>query len=132
MSDEQYDKAKDFISLQAWQAARETKLYFYRNILPALDPPEKYNLGTQIRRAAISITANIAEGHGRFNYQESIQFCRISRGSLFELKDHLLSCHDLGYASDELFQKGLELIENTKRLLNGYIRFLHKEKRAKN
>ena len=87
-----YNTGKDFTSLQAWQKAREVKLFFYKKILLKLPKEEKYCLNTQIRRAAVSITANIAEGYGRFHYQEGIQFYRISKASLNELKDHLIAC----------------------------------------
>lgn len=82
----QYDIKRDFESLDAWEKARVVKLFFYQKVLPLLPKEEIYTLGNQIRRAAISITANIAEGYGRYNYQEGIQFYRISRGSLYELE----------------------------------------------
>jgi four helix bundle protein len=119
-----YDDRKDFVTLEAWGKCREVKLFFYKNILPLLPKEEKYNLDNQIRRAAISTTANISEGYGRYHYKEGIQFYRISRGSLYELKDHLISCYDLGYISNELNLEGEALIESAKRILNGYINFV--------
>jgi len=88
---------------------------------------EKYNLESQIRRASVSITANIAEGYGRYHYQEGIQFYRISRGSLFELKDHLISCFDFGYINKDLLEEGKELIETAKISLNGYINYIRNQ-----
>ncbi|MCK4716295.1 MAG: four helix bundle protein [Candidatus Marinimicrobia bacterium] len=88
---------------------------------------EKYNLESQIRRAAVSITANIAAGYGRYHYQEGIQFYRISRGSLFELKDHLISCFDFGYINKDLLEEGKELIETAKISLNGYINYIRNQ-----
>lgn len=88
---------------------------------------EKYNLIEQIRRAALSVTANIAEGYGRFHYQEGIQFYRVARGSLFELKDHLISCYDLGHIDRSFFEKGNELVETAKKTLNGYINYVIKQ-----
>jgi four helix bundle protein len=73
--------------------------------LPCLPKEEKFNLDIQIRKASVSSTSNTAEGYGRYHYQEGIQFYRISRGSLFELKDHLISCYDIGYIADELKKK---------------------------
>lgn len=122
-----YDDKRDFVTLEAWIKCREVKLFFYNNILTLLPKDEKYNLENQIRRAAISITANIAEGYGRYHFKEGIQFYRISRGSLYELKDHLISCYDLGYIKDELRKEGEELIESAKRILNGYINFVRKK-----
>jgi len=118
-----YDRFKDFKTLNAWQKCRDVKLFFYNIILPSLPREERILLGYQIRRAAISITANIAEGYGRFHYQEGIQFYRISRASLYELKDHLISCYDLKYISKELYVEGTQLIELAKQILNGFINF---------
>ena len=92
----EYNGDKDFVSLRAWQHARKLKL-FLPKILPLLPPDERYAMGTQIRRAASSITANIAEGYGRFHYKEGIQFYRIARGSIYELKDFLIACLDLSF-----------------------------------
>lgn len=119
-----YDPQKDFTSLEAWLKCRDVKLFFYNKILPTIPKEEKYNLDIQIRKAAISITANIAEGYGRFHYQEGIQFYRISRASIYELKDHLISCFDLGFLKPEMKNEGEALIESTKIILNGFINFV--------
>ncbi len=118
-----YNKNRDFTSLEVWQKNRKVKLFFYSDIIRNLPQEEKYALGQQIRRAAISITANIAEGYGRFHYQEGLQFYRIAKGSLYELKDHLISCLDLDYISKDTLTKGFELIEEGKMLLNGFIKY---------
>jgi four helix bundle protein len=120
-----YRNEKDFTSLVCWQSARELKLFLYQIILPKLPSDESYNLVNQIKRAAISITANIAEGYGRFNHKESIQYYRIARASMYELKDHLISCSDLGFIDQVTFQKGLDLIESSKIILNGYIKYVN-------
>ena len=126
-----YNKEKDFTTLVAWQNAREVKLFFYNEIVPKLPAVEKYNLSDQIRRASISITANISEGYGRFHYKEGVQYYRISRGSLFELKDHLISCNDLEYIGKDLFQDGIQLIEKAKVSLNGFIKFVNSKVKKK-
>ncbi len=87
-----YNENRDFTSLVCWQDARKVKLFFYESILPRLPESEKYNLDIQIRKSTVSSTANIAEGYGRYHYQEGIQYYRISRGSLYESKAHLISC----------------------------------------
>ncbi|MBL7047625.1 MAG: four helix bundle protein [Candidatus Marinimicrobia bacterium] len=102
-----YDSKRDFTSLEAWRKARAMKLFFYKRILPKLPVEEKYNLGSQIRDSGVSATANIAEGYGRFHYKEGIQFYRISRASIYELKDHLISCLDFDYINKELFNEGI-------------------------
>lgn len=124
---EGYNKNKDFTSLDAWKRARKVKLFFYKQVLPNLPYEEKYKLGGQIRDAAITSTANIADGYGRFHFQEGIQFYRIARGSLSELKDHLISCFDLDYVDKQLLDEGLTLIEETKIKLNGFIGYIKKK-----
>lgn len=119
-----YDTNRDFTTLEAWKKCREVKLFFYNKILPRLPKEEKFNLDFQIRKASVSATSNISEGYGRYHYQEGIQFYRISRGSLYELKDHLISCYDLKYIDDCLKIEGEELIESAKVTLNGYINYV--------
>jgi len=70
----------------------------------------------------------VAEGFGRFHYQENIQFCRISRGSLYELIDQLITSLDECYITDGEYERGRELINGALVLLNGYIRYLNKAK----
>lgn len=119
-----YNENKDFTSLEAWKKARLVKLFFYREVIPLLPVEEKYNLDIQIRKSSVSTTANISEGYGRFNFQEGIQFYRISRASMYELKDHLISCYDFKYINKEIYDKGISLIEDAKITLNGYINFV--------
>ncbi len=116
-----YQSEKDFTTLVAWRDCRAVKLYCYKKITPGLPASEKFNLKSQIERASISTTANIAEGYGRFHFKESVQYYRISRGSLFELKDHLLSCKDLHYIESDMLSEGIQLIEKAKVSLNGFI-----------
>lgn len=123
-----YNEKRDFTSLICWQDARNVKLFFYNNVLTILPENEKYNLEIQIRKTTISSTANIAEGYGRYHYQEGIQFYRISRGSMYESKDHLISSFDLNYISEELYKQGLELIEKAKISINGYIKYVKAQK----
>lgn len=123
-----YHAWKDFTTLEAWKKTRLLKLFFYKEVITLLPLEEKFNLNTQIRRAAISSTANIAEGYGRYHYQEGIQFYRIARGSIYELKDHLTSCYDLDMINIELYEKGVSLIEDAKLTLNGYIKYVNKLK----
>ncbi|PRY88888.1 four helix bundle protein [Mongoliibacter ruber] len=89
---------------------------------------EKYALTHQVKRASRSITNNIAEGFGRFFYQENIQFCRIARGSLAETLDHIIIAHDENYISDEEFAEFRTLNNECLKLLNGYISYLKKSK----
>ena len=125
-----YNSYKDFTTLDAWKKARVLKLFFYSEVIPALPSEEKYNLNVQIRKASVSVTANISEGYGRYHHQECIQFYRIARGSIYELKDHITTCFDLKFIDKGLFERGIILIEDAKKTLNGYIKFVkyNKEK----
>lgn len=89
---------------------------------------EKYKLTDQILRASRSVTANIAEGFGRFHYQEYVQYCRQSRGSLYEIIDHLIVACDEGYISKEEMNKLKLEIESCLAVLNGFINYLVKAK----
>ena len=119
---------KDFTSLRCWQSCREVKLFIYNKIIPQLPQEEKHNLNFQVRKSARSITANIAEGAGRYHYQEAIQFLRISRGSLDELLDDLIFCYDMHYISSDLYDEGKEKIKIAKAGLNGFIHYNEKQK----
>jgi len=120
---------KPFESLDVWKEAREFRKAIY-GISASLPKREEYVLGNQMRRAAISITANIAEGHGRYHYQETMQFCRAARGSLSEVRDHLYAALDAGYISQEAFGKLQEQAEKVAKLLNGYINYLGRRKQS--
>ena len=114
-----------FEDLNVWIVGRDIKRELY-NLATRLPKQEQYVIGQQIRAASISLTSNIAEGYGRFHYKENVQFCRIARGSAYELLDHLITCKDLGYlddqAHDTLRSKLLRFIQ----LVNGYIRSIGK------
>jgi len=89
---------------------------------------EKYLLTAQIKDAARSITANIAEGHGRFHYQENIQFSRIARGSLSETLEHLITAFDENYISKETLGKMKGQYDICLKSLNSYIAYLKRKK----
>ena len=112
---------KDFKDLDVWQVAREFRNEVYE-VAQSLPDVERFALATQIRRAACSVTANVAEGFGRFSYQENAQFCRQVRGSLFELRDHLTTCLDQRYMSGEEWQRLDALAQRVAQILNGYLR----------
>ena len=84
----------------------------------------------QLRRSAQSIPANIAEGYGRFYFQEGVRFCYIARGSLEESFSHLTLAHQLGYLNDESYQQLNNRITELRMMINGYISFLKKSKRG--
>lgn len=116
-----------FKELEVWKACRELRLLIWKTV-KTFPTEEKYRLTDQMVRASRSATTQIAEGYGRFHYQENIQFCRISRGSLFELIDHLTVALDSEYISEEEYNdidiKTVRCIQ----ILNGYINYLIKAK----
>ncbi len=102
------------------------------DLIKKLPKEEEYNLKGQMRRAKLSMTNNIAEGFGRFHFQENIQFCRESRGSICELIDDFNECHDNGYIDptyrDELKNEAYHLMK----VLNGYISSIKRQKTKAN
>jgi len=116
-----------FEDLEVWQKGRALRNEI-SNLTKTFPEEEKYKLANQMIRASRSVTANIAEGYGRFHFQENIQFCRQARGSLFELIDHLTVALDEGYIEDEYFNEYREKIFKIIRMLNGYIKYLKGKK----
>ena len=116
-----------FEKLEVYVMARDYRKKICR-LTKKLPKEEQYNLISQMRRAAVSLTNNIAEGHGRYHYQENIQFLRHSRGSLEELLDALNICIDENYANktyiEKLKQEGYLLLKK----FNGYIKYLKGKK----
>lgn len=112
---------RNFTDLHVWQLARELRQLVYA-LCTGFPQHERFALAQQLRRAAISVTANIAEGFGRYSYQENIQFCRQARGSAYEVRDHLIAATDLHYITAEEQQRGEDLAVRAIRTLNGYIR----------
>ena len=110
------------------QEVQERSFYYCEAIL---SKKEQYLLSAQILDASRSVTANIAEGHGRFYYQDNIKFCRNARGSLEETLEHLITAFDEKYIDVELLKKEKDQYEICLKLINGYIRYLRNSKRGK-
>ena len=115
---------KTFEDLECWRACRLLRQFVTSEVVPALPNDERYRLGDQIKRAARSMTANIAEGYGRFHYLDNAKFCSNSRGSCWEVLDHLITAKDEGMVSDELFVRGRGLVIRGVKLLTGYMNYL--------
>jgi four helix bundle protein len=120
---------RTFEELECWKAGRELRAWASKQARE-FPKEEKFVLCSQLNRAARSVTANIAEGYGRFHYQENIQFCRQARGSAYEVLDHLITAFDEEYIDDKTLSYGRGLIETNVKLTNGYIRYLEAEKSA--
>ena len=115
---------KSFEDLECWRHCRALRLFVAKEVIPALPKDERYRLGDQLLRAARSTTANIAEGYGRFHYLDNAKFCSNSRGSCWEVLDHLITADDEGLTPAEFLIKGRGLVVRSVKLLNGYMNYL--------
>jgi four helix bundle protein len=116
-----------FEDLLVWKVSRDLRKRI-SELCEELPKEETYKLKDQMLRASRSVTANIAEGYGRFHFQENIQYCRQARGSLYELIDHLTCGLDEGYFKKSVV---IEIRNETLRavkLVNGYIGYLQRSK----
>ncbi|MDX3929072.1 MAG: four helix bundle protein [Shinella sp.] len=112
--------------LKVWQSAIELAVQCYTST-GGFPRDEIYGLTAQIRRAAASVAANIAEGHGRENTGSFIQFLRISQGSLKELETHLIIAHRVAILSAQQFQNLMEQCDEIGRMLRALIRSLQEK-----
>lgn len=122
--------SQNFEQLECWRACRELRIFVTRTVIPLLPVCEKFRLVDQLIRAARSATANVAEGDGRYHYQDNAKFCRNARGSCKEVLDHLITAHDEGMLTDEALLDGRILVESAAKLLSAYIRYLIKAQRS--
>lgn len=114
---------KRFEDLKVWQKSHELVLEVY-TVTQQFPNEEKFGLTSQIRRSAVSIAANIAEGSKRQHLKEYIWMLYISHGSLSETEYHLLLAKDLKYLSNTKYQELFNLCEEVGRMLNGLIKSL--------
>lgn len=112
-----------YTELEVWKRARIFASNIY--LLTAKFPKEEtYGLTSQIRRCAISIASNIAEGSGRQHAKETVQFLTMARGSLYEIETQLYISKDINIISDDHLNLCLTEIETIGKLINGYIRYI--------
>jgi len=116
--------------LEVGVRAKDFALAVYKEVVPYLPTDEKWNLTQQLKRAAQSIPANIAEGHGRYHFLDNVRFCYIARGSLTEVQSHMALAHDLGYLSDEIYRWMTAQAESVGKQLNNYIAYLKQSKQG--
>ena len=112
--------------LEAWSKAIElvTDLYKCTERFPAT---ERYGLTSQLRRAAISIAANIAEGAGRRSKREFAHFLSNSQGSASEVETELIIAHKLGYLDEKTFSRLLSQLDRISRLITGLGRYITRD-----
>lgn len=121
---------KSLERLDVWRRAKDFVILVYREVLPHLPSEEKWGMNQQIRRAAQSIPANIAEGHGRYYYQENVRFCYVARGSLEATISFLSLAFELEYLPQELYNQLIEESDNLSKLINGYVAYLKRSKQG--
>ena len=110
----------DYTRLHVWQHARILVDNVYE-LTTKFPKEELFGLSNQMRRAAVSVPSNIAEGCGRKSEKETTRFLYISRGSLFEIETQCYLALDRKYMNENDFESIYESIQHCKRLLNGFI-----------
>ena len=116
---------RSYRDLDVWQKAVELVVESYR-LTKLLPKSEAYGLASQIRRAAVSIPANIAEGHGREHLGDYLHHLSVANGSLMELETHLLLTHRLDYLLVSQIEPVLKLAGEVGRMLAGLTRALRR------
>ncbi|MCK5466011.1 four helix bundle protein [Candidatus Parcubacteria bacterium] len=114
-------KIKSFTDLNAWKEGHKLVLMVY-GVTKTFPKEELFALVSQMRRCAVSITSNIAEGFSRQSYKEKVQFYSISQGSVTELQSQLLVDRDIGYTTKEKFQEIAEQTVKVHKIINGLIK----------
>lgn len=114
---------KNFKELKVWQKAYQFCLDIYK-VTRAFPKEERYGLTSQLRRAAVSVASNIAEGCGRKTTPEYIQALYIAYGSNCELETQIMLSGDLGYIEEEMLQKFQKDLGDIERMLKGLIKSL--------
>lgn len=119
-------KISSYRELEVWQHAMglARSIYQLSNAFPA---HELYGLTSQLRRCAVSIPSNIAEGHGRRTTKDYLRHLRIAHGSLAEAETQILLAIDFSYVAASHAQEPFMLAERTGRMLNGLIASLEKK-----
>lgn len=115
----------DYRQLEVWKVSFNFALDVHR-FCKKLPPDERFSFGDQMRRSALSIPSNIAEGKGRMSDNELRRFCLISYGSAMELQTQLLFCQKLQIAPDEIIRDLLFKNESVLKLLNRFINCLRR------
>jgi four helix bundle protein len=114
---------KHYKELSVWQKAYHLCIEVYRKTR-AFPKDERFNLTSQIRRAAVSIPSNIAEGYGRKTKPDYIRSLYIAYGSICELETQIMLSGDLGYVSEQTLRPLLENLHEVERMLKALIKSL--------
>jgi four helix bundle protein len=118
------EKIEKFTDLKTWQESHKAVIEIYK-LTKKFPKDELFGLISQMRRSAVSITSNIAEGFGRHTFKDKIHFYYQARGSLFELRNQIILSRDISYLSDSEFLKLDFSLEVVQKMLNGLISKTH-------
>lgn len=129
METQLHNKIKDFTDLDAWKEGHKLVIIIYE-ITKKFPSSEVFGLSNQMRRAAVSITSNLAEGFGRFSYKEKSQFYLTAIASATELQNQLIICRDTKYIDREMFNEIYNQTIKVHKIINGLIKGARK--RSKN
>lgn len=116
-------KIKSFTDLDAWKEGHKLVLAIYQ-LTSKFPREETFGLVNQMRRCAVSITSNIAEGFSRNSYKEKLQFYSTSLGSITELQNQLLVAKDVSYITNKQFQEIANLSVIVHKIINGLMKYL--------
>lgn len=116
---------QSYKELEVWQMAMELATQCYR-VTRAFPKDELFGMTSQIRRAAASIPANIAEGQGREHTREFLQFLSVARGSLMEVETHLMLSHRVGLLPQDQLDPLMAMTDRISRMLSGLRKSLEK------
>jgi len=115
------NKIKSFTDLVTWQEAHKLVIIIYK-ITKDFPKDERFGLTSQLCRAVISISSNIAEGFSRGTMKDKIQFYRMAQGSVTEIQNQLLIARDIGYINNEIFTRTAQNTITVHKLINGLIK----------
>lgn len=114
-------KIRSFTDLNAWKEGHQLVLLIYK-LTKSFPPEEKFGLSDQLRRCAVSITSNIAEGFSRKSKKEKAQFFYMALGSITELQNQILVARDVAYISNDAFRNAADKTIAVSKLTNGLIK----------
>jgi four helix bundle protein len=117
---------RNYRDLNAWQSAMELVVQVY-SLTKELPDDERFGLTSQLRRAAVSVPSNIAEGQGRDSDREFARFLSIAHGSVREVETQLLICDRLGYIESKRVNAALEKAAEVGRLITGLIKAIERD-----
>jgi four helix bundle protein len=119
-------KIRHFTDLEGWKQSHQSALDIYK-VTKLFPKEELFGLTNQMRRAAVSVGSNIAEGFSRNTAKDKSQFYSVARGSATELESQLLLARDIGYLNEEVFDMTRERLNTVGKLVTGLLKYLQKQ-----